>query len=41
GACLGCNMHLPPQLYNSLFRVDEIRACPQCNRLIYVEDATS
>lgn len=40
GACLGCNMHLPPQLYNSLFRVDEIRACPHCNRLIYVQDAT-
>ena len=39
GACTGCNMHLPPQLYNSLFRVDEVRTCPHCNRVIYVEAA--
>ncbi len=38
GACLGCNIHLPPQLYNSLFRVQEIQACPYCNRLIYVTE---
>jgi uncharacterized protein len=37
GACLGCNMHLPPQLYNSLFRSTEIQACPHCNRLLFVE----
>lgn len=36
GACLGCNMHLPPQLFNSLFRLEEIQSCPHCNRLIYV-----
>lgn len=41
GACLGCNMQLPPQLYNSLFRGDEIHTCPQCNRVIYVEDTLS
>lgn len=40
GACLGCHMHLPPQLYNSLFHGDEIRTCPQCNRVIYVNEAT-
>ncbi|HKL49485.1 MAG TPA: C4-type zinc ribbon domain-containing protein [Desulfuromonadales bacterium] len=39
GACLGCNMQLPPQLYNSLFHGDDIHTCPQCNRVIYVEDA--
>lgn len=37
GACLGCNMHLPPQLYNSLFRNSEVQACPHCHRLLFVE----
>ena len=36
GACQGCNMHLPPQLFNSLMQVNEIQACPHCNRLLYV-----
>jgi len=38
GACQGCNMHLPPQLFNTLLRVDEIQACPHCNRLLYVAE---
>ena len=38
GACLGCNMHLPPQLFNSLMQVAEIQACPHCNRLLYVAE---
>lgn len=37
GACLGCNMHLPPQLYNSLFRSTEVQSCPHCHRLLFVE----
>ncbi|MBW6510540.1 MAG: hypothetical protein K0A93_00290 [Desulfuromonadaceae bacterium] len=36
GACLGCNMKLPPQLFNSLFLLQSIESCPHCNRLIYV-----
>ena len=36
GACLGCHMHLPPQLFNSLYVVKEIQACPHCNRLLFV-----
>ncbi len=36
GACLGCHMHLPPQMYNSLFLVNEIQPCPHCNRLLFV-----
>lgn len=36
GACCGCNMHLPPQLYNSLFRTTEIQSCPHCSRLLFV-----
>lgn len=37
GACLGCNMQLPPQQYNSLLRVNDMQTCPHCNRLLYVE----
>ena len=37
GACLGCNMQLPPQQYNTLLRVSELQTCPHCNRLLYVE----
>lgn len=36
GACLGCHMHLPPQMFNSLFTVNEIQTCPHCNRLLFV-----
>ncbi len=36
GACLGCHMHLPPQMFNSLFIVNDIQSCPHCNRLLYV-----
>ena len=36
GTCLGCNMQLPPQLFNSLFSMREIQSCPHCNRLLYV-----
>lgn len=37
GACLGCNMQLPPQQYNRLLKVAEIQTCPHCNRILYVE----
>ncbi len=37
GTCSGCNMHLPPQLFNNLFTVQEIQSCPHCNRLLYVK----
>lgn len=36
GTCLGCNMHLPPQLFNSLFLSQEIKTCPHCSRLLFV-----
>jgi predicted nucleic acid-binding Zn-ribbon protein len=34
GYCLGCNMNLPPQLYNSLFRGDDLITCPHCQRML-------
>jgi len=39
GACLGCHMHLPPQMFNSLFVLDEIQPCPHCSRLLFVTAA--
>ncbi len=37
GYCLGCNMNLPPQLYNTLFRADEIISCPHCQRVLILK----
>jgi hypothetical protein len=34
GICLGCNMNLPPQVYNSLFRCDDLVTCPHCQRML-------
>jgi hypothetical protein len=39
GVCTGCNMHLPPQLYNTLQRGNSIELCPSCHRIIYFETA--
>ncbi|MFO7765296.1 MAG: C4-type zinc ribbon domain-containing protein [Pelovirga sp.] len=37
GACLGCNMQLPPQLFNQLLQGVDLQTCPHCNRILYVE----
>ena len=37
GCCQGCNIRLPPQLYNILQRGDSIEQCPSCHRLIFWE----
>jgi predicted nucleic acid-binding Zn-ribbon protein len=34
GCCQGCNMRLPPQLYNILQRGDSVEQCPTCQRII-------
>ncbi|GFO59735.1 hypothetical protein GMST_20600 [Geomonas silvestris] len=39
GNCLGCNMHLPPQLYNMLFRADDVITCPHCQRILVMRPA--
>lgn len=33
--CQGCNMNIPPQMYNELLRFDSIKYCPHCQRIIY------
>jgi len=36
GVCMGCHMHIQPQLYNELVRGDRLIACPSCQRILYV-----
>ena len=37
GYCMGCNMHLPPQLYNNLYKYEELLACPHCQRILILK----
>ena len=38
GTCQGCNMNVPPQLYNVLQRGNSIETCPYCHRIVYWEN---
>lgn len=40
GVCKGCNMHIPPQLYNELVRADKLIICPVCQRILYINTDT-
>ncbi len=33
--CQGCNMNIPPQMYNELQRFDSLKICPHCQRIVY------
>ena len=33
--CQGCNMNIPPQMYNELQRGGSLKKCPICDRIIY------
>ena len=37
GICQGCNMNVPPQFYNEMLKMKDLRECPTCHRLIYVD----
>ncbi len=39
GTCAGCNMNVPPQLYNTLRSTLGWDVCPSCHRIIYVAEA--
>lgn len=41
GYCMGCNMHLPPQLYNNLFKFEELLTCPHCQRILILKQQPS
>ena len=36
--CRGCNVNIPPQMYNELHRGDSLRHCPNCQRLVSWEE---
>ena len=38
GTCRGCNMNIPPQLFNVLQRGNSVETCPYCHRIIYWEE---
>lgn len=38
GVCTGCYMNLPAQFFNELLRDRDIKTCPNCARLIYLEE---
>jgi predicted nucleic acid-binding Zn-ribbon protein len=38
GTCQGCNMNIPPQLYNVIQRGQTVETCPSCHRIIYWEE---
>jgi len=33
--CGGCNVNIPPQMFNELQRCDTVKLCPSCQRIIY------
>jgi len=33
--CQGCNLNIPPQMYNDLQRSNILNFCPHCQRIIY------
>ncbi|MGM0595877.1 MAG: zinc ribbon domain-containing protein [Myxococcota bacterium] len=37
--CLGCNMGIPAQKFNSLYEVSSIVECPFCSRILYIKEA--
>lgn len=38
GACSGCNMLIPPQIYNELQDGKKFIQCPACKRILYYEE---
>jgi len=36
--CQGCNLNIPPQMYNELQRYETLTMCPHCQRIIYWEE---
>ena len=36
GSCLGCNMNSPPQMYNNLYKGQELITCPHCQRILFI-----
>jgi hypothetical protein len=38
GACLGCNMNIPPQLVIEIRKLKTVYTCPTCHRILYLQE---
>ncbi len=38
--CTGCNMNIPPQLFNEVLTSSRMIQCPNCHRILYCEETT-
>lgn len=38
--CTGCNMNIPPQLFNEVLMLSRMIQCPNCHRILYYEEET-
>jgi len=36
--CMGCNMNIPPQVYNQVLRREALISCPYCQRLLFIPE---
>lgn len=36
--CLGCNLHIPPQLYVEIMKGKDIFKCPHCRRILFIRE---
>lgn len=36
GRCKGCNMVVPPQLFNEICKASAVHSCPSCHRILFV-----
>jgi predicted nucleic acid-binding Zn-ribbon protein len=41
GRCKGCNMMVPPQLYNEIRKAQVVHSCPSCHRILFVPEGSS
>ncbi|MFQ5787424.1 MAG: zinc ribbon domain-containing protein [Thermodesulfobacteriota bacterium] len=39
--CTGCNMNIPPQLFNEVLTLTRMIQCPNCGRILYCEESMS
>ncbi|MGH7900383.1 MAG: zinc ribbon domain-containing protein [Thermodesulfobacteriota bacterium] len=39
--CTGCNMNIPPQLFNEVLRLTQVIQCPNCRRILYCEESVN
>jgi uncharacterized protein len=37
--CTGCNMKIPPQLFNEVLTLSRMIQCPNCGRILYSEES--